>query len=311
MTHVLVTGGAGYIGSVLVGLLLNAGYKVTVVDSFLYGETSLLAYMTNPYFSCLRGDVRHLELMEPLIKEVDIIIPLACLVGAPLCDYDQVGARTTNHDSVEMILSLMRPAQKLLFPTTNSGYGVGLGDDYCTEESPLNPISLYARLKVDIEKKILSSGQGITFRLATVFGVSTRMRMDLLVNDFTYRAVKDRFIVLFEAHFKRNFLHVRDAANVFLHGISNFESMKGQAYNVGLSSANLSKRELCSVISSFIPEFTVLESDIAEDPDKRDYIVSNEKLESTGFCATVSLEEGIKELIKAYHVMSNTKYSNV
>jgi nucleoside-diphosphate-sugar epimerase len=309
---VLVTGGAGYIGSILVPMLLENGYTVTVVDNFMYGQDSLSALCYHPQLELIRGDVRSLDLMKPLLKEADIMIPLAALVGAPLCDRDPIAATTTNKDSIARALQFMSKEQRVLIPISNSGYGVGERDRFCTEETPLRPVSLYGRDKVEIETIVLDRHpNSISFRLATVFGMSPRMRLDLLVNDFTYRAYFDRYIVLFESHFKRNYLHVRDAARAFLHGIDKFETMKGQAYNVGLSDANLSKRELCQRIQTHLPKFVFMESPIGQDPDKRDYIVSNKKIERTGFETVFSLDDGIRELIKGFSMIRNTRYGNV
>lgn len=309
--HVLVTGGAGYIGSTLVPELLNAGHAVTVLDSFMYGENSLAHVCHNQNFNVVRGDARSPEMLAPLLKKADVIIPLAALVGAPLCARDQIGATSTNRDGVITLAKLASKQQMILFPTTNSGYGIGEKGVFCTEETALRPISLYGRDKVDAEKAVLDHGNAITFRLATVFGMSPRMRIDLLVNDFTYRAIHDRFVVLFEGHFKRNYIHIRDVASAFLHGIKNFEKMKGQAYNVGLSEANLSKIELCEKLKKHLPNFVYLEAPVGEDPDKRDYIVSNEKIERTDYRPAHSLDDGIIELIKGYTVIRNTKYGNV
>ena len=311
MTNVLVTGGAGYLGSTLVPALLERGYAVTVVDNFLFGQDSLAAVCYHPAFSLVRGDVRSMETMRPLLAHADVVIPLAARVGAPLCDRDPVAATSTNLDAIRDMVGHLSPAQRVLLPVTNSGYGIGQAGTFCTEESPIKPISLYARNKVQAEEVLLDRHPStISFRLATVFGMSPRMRLDLLVNDFTYRACTDRFIVLFESHFKRNFIHVRDVARVFLHGLDNFDAMKGQVYNVGLSEANLSKLELCQRIQQQVPSFVVLESQIGADPDKRDYIVSNEKIERTGYRPAFALDEGIRELIKGYAMMRNTKYAN-
>ncbi len=308
---ILVTGGAGYLGSVLVFELLKEGYDVTVLDTFMFGQNSLadVCYMNN--FNVVRADTRDKSLMKKLTSDKDVIIPLAALVGAPLCDRDEVGTTSINQSAVEMLCSVLSKDQKILMPTTNSGYGIGKEGVYCTEDTPLNPISIYGKTKVNAEKAVLQRENSISFRLATVFGMSSRMRIDLLVNDFTYRAVKDGFIVVFEGHFKRNYIHIRDVARVFLHGIENFNKMRGEAYNVGLSDANLSKLELCAKIKEFIPNFTVLEAEIGKDPDQRNYIVSNDKIEATGFKPKFSLEMGIKELIKGYTVINNSKYSNV
>jgi nucleoside-diphosphate-sugar epimerase len=312
MEKILVTGGAGYLGSVLVPALLDRGFAVTVVDNFMYGQDSLAAVCYRPTFSVVRGDVRSLDVMRPLVKDADIIIPLAALVGAPLCDRDPLAATSTNLTAVVDMLSLLSPSQRVLLPVTNSGYGVGEAGKFCTEETPIRPVSLYGRDKVEVERVLLSRhASAISFRLATVFGMSPRMRLDLLVNDFTYRAVTDRFIVLFESHFKRNFIHVRDVARAFVHGIDRFDSMKGQIYNVGLSDANLSKLELCERIRQHVPSFVIHESNIGKDPDKRDYIVSNEKIEKTGYKPAFSLDEGIRELVKGFVMLRNAKYTNV
>lgn len=308
---ILVTGGAGYIGSVLVPELLRIGHGVTVLDNFMYGQNSLLSCCVYEHFDVVRGDVRDETVLKPLLKKADYIIPLAALVGAPLCNKDKVGAVTVNRDAIVSIAKLASKSQRIIIPTTNSGYGVGQKGVYCTEETPLNPITLYGRVKMEAEQIVLEGGNSISFRLATVFGMSPRMRVDLLVNDFTYRAVKDRFVVVFEGHFKRNYIHVRDVARVFIHGINNFDKLKNEAYNVGLSDANLSKLELCAEIKKQIPDFVYLESPIGEDPDKRNYIVSNEKIEKTGYKPKYSLEMGIKELIKGYTILSNCKYGNV
>jgi nucleoside-diphosphate-sugar epimerase len=312
MTNVLVTGGAGYLGSILVPALLERGFAVTVIDSFMYGQDSLAAVCYHPKFSLVRGDVRATETMKPLLKRADVIIPLAALVGAPLCDRDPIAATTTNKDAIVGMLAHISRQQRVLLPITNSGYGVGEAGRFCTEETPIRPISLYGRDKVEVERILLDRHpETISFRLATVFGMSPRMRLDLLVNDFTYRAYVDRFIVLFESHFKRNYIHVRDVARAFLHGIDHFDAMKGGPYNVGLSDANLSKRELCERIQAHLPSFVFIESDIGKDPDKRDYIVSNEKIERTGYAPAFSLDDGIVELIKGCAMIRNTRYANV
>ncbi len=308
---ILVTGAAGYIGSVMVPELLRRGDEVVAVDSFMYNQTSLLECCCEERLSVIRGDARDRKLMSGLMRDVDVIIPLACLTGAPLCAKDPVAARTTNLDAIKMILELRSKEQRIVFPTTNSGYGIGRKDKFCDENTPLNPVSLYGRLKTEAEKAILDAGNSITLRLATVFGASPRMRLDLLVNDFTYRAVYDRFIVLFEAHFKRNYIHIRDIARVFIHCIDNFDAMKNEPYNVGLSDCNISKRRLCEEIKKQVPEFHIVESEIGKDPDKRDYIVSNEKIESTGFTPKFTLQYGISELIKAYQIVKRNQYANV
>jgi len=308
--HVLITGGAGYIGSILAPTLLTRGCAVTVIDNFLYGQPSLLDCCHNPNFSILRGDARDERIMLPLLKKVDVIIPLACLVGAPLCEQKPIEARSTNLDAITMLIKNASPEQRFISPTTNSGYGIGQEGVFCTEETPMNPVSLYGVLKVELEKALLDAG-AISLRLATVCGVSPRMRLDLLVNDFTYRAVTDRFIVLFEAHFKRNYIHVRDVARAFEHALDHFDTMRGQPYNVGLSEANLSKMELCLEIQKQVPGFNIMEADIGKDPDQRNYIVSNEKLEATGYMPQVSIQQAITELIKGYQIIRRNQYANI
>jgi nucleoside-diphosphate-sugar epimerase len=308
---ILITGGAGYLGSTLAPALLEAGHRVTVLDNFLFGQASLNQLCAHPNFDVHRGDARDPEILKPLLRDADAIIPLAALVGAPMCNRDKIGAETINRDAVLTLIRLSSREQRILMPVTNSGYGVGEAGKFCTEETPLRPITLYGRTKVDAERAVLDRGNSISFRLATVFGMSPRMRIDLLVNDFVYRAVNDRAVVLFEAHFKRNYIHVRDVARAFLHGIGNFEAMRDQPYNVGLSNANLSKLELCERIQRQLPKFTFLEAPVGEDPDKRDYIVSNEKIERTGYQPMYSLEQGIAELIKGYRMLRNSVYGNV
>jgi len=311
MVKILVTGGAGYIGSILTPALLAAGHDVTILDNFMFGQNSLLDCCGNERFSVIRGDCRDKDLLQRAIKDQDVIIPLAALVGAPLCKQDQTAARSTNLEAIRLLLSMRSRDQWILFPTTNSGYGIGEPGKYCTEETPLRPLTLYGTTKAEAEQAILDAGNAITFRLATVFGVSSRMRIDLLVNDFVYRAVTDHAVVVFEGDFKRNYVHVRDAANVFLWGLDHFDQMRNQPYNVGLNDANLSKLELCAEIQRHIPTFVYLEAPIGEDPDKRDYIVSNDKIYRTGFKPQYSLDMGIRELIKGYSILRNSKYSNV
>ena len=308
---VLITGGAGYLGSIMVGELLARGFAVSVLDNFMYKQNSLAAYCANPKFTIVNGDARNSDLMKSLLAKADIVIPLAALVGAPICKKDPIGATSTNLDAQMLLLDEVRDDQWLLMPITNSGYGIGEEGKFCTEESPLNPLSLYGRHKVQIETRALKRQNSISFRLATVFGMAPRMRTDLLVNDFVYRAVNDRAVVLFESHFKRNYIHVRDVTRAFLHAIDNFDTMKGEPYNVGLSDANLSKWELCERIQQHIPHFVFLEAPIGEDPDKRDYIVSNEKIEATGFKPAHSLDDGIEDLMKGYTMISNSVYGNV
>ena len=309
--NILVTGGAGYLGSTLVPRLLSLGHRVTVIDNFMFNQTSLNAVCGDPNFNVVNGDVRLRDDIKPLISKSDVIIPLAALVGAPLCNKDPVAAKTTNYDAVKLMLELISDEQRILMPTTNSAYGSGDENNFCTEESPLNPISSYAIEKVKVEKDLMQHENAISFRLATVFGMSPRMRVDLLVNDFVFRACKDRAVILFEGHFKRNYIHVKDVAQAFEHGLKNFDTMKSQIFNVGLSSANLSKIELCEAIQKQIPEFTFIEAGAGKDPDQRNYVVSNEKLERSGWKPKVSLDDGISELIKGYRMLRNNLHGNV
>lgn len=309
--NILVTGGAGYIGSVLVPKLLNEGYNVTVLDNFLFNQNSLADACRFDTFNIVRGDTRDKGLVKKLMANADVIIPLAALVGAPLCKIDPLAAETINQTAIEMICKLASKDQQILMPVSNSGYGIGEEGKFCTEESPLRPLSLYGITKVKAEEAVLARENSITFRLATVFGMSARMRIDLLVNDFVYRALHDTAVVIFEGHFKRNYIHVQDVASVFLHGIANFKKMRGLPYNVGLDDANLSKNELAETIKRQVPKFVYLEAPIGEDPDKRNYIVSNARLAATGFVPEWGLERGITELIKGYTILRNRHYSNI
>lgn len=313
---ILVTGGAGYLGSILVPRLLDEGHRVTVFDNFMFNQLSLAHLCANPNFDLVRGDVRDTDALMREADKADVIIPLAALVGAPLCARDPDTAAAVNRDAIVAMLRRLSKSQRVVYPTTNSGYGIGEPGKACTEETPLRPISLYGRTKSDAEKAVLDFGSSVAFRLATVFGMSPRMRLDLLVNDFVYRAVTDRFVVLFEAHFIRNYIHIRDVAGAFVHAIGNFDRMRGEVFNVGLSDtnqgkANISKAELCDRIKLQVPDFYYVEAQIGEDPDKRDYIVSNAKIEGTGFRPEHTIDSGIAELIKGYRMMRKTAFGNV
>jgi nucleoside-diphosphate-sugar epimerase len=285
--------------------------KVVVLDTFASGDTQLASCCACPSFEPIRGDARDERLLDQLVPSADVIIPLAAVVGAPLCATDPIAATTINRDAILSIVKRLSADQRVIYPTTNSGYGVGERNAYCTEETPLRPISLYGQTKVEAEQAVLDSGRGVTLRLATVFGMSPRMRIDLLVNDFTWRAITDRAVVIFEGHFRRNYIHVRDVVKAFLHVIDHFDEMRAEPYNVGLSDANLTKLELCERIRQQVPNFVYLESSIGTDPDKRDYIVSNAKIEATGFLPEWSLDAGICELIKGYRMLRNSRYANV
>lgn len=301
---ILITGGAGYLGSVITGKMLNAGHEVIVLDKLIFNQTSLLVYTSNPNFRFIHGDVRNASLLEKLCNEADAIIPLAAIVGFPACDAEPELAREINYNQISNIVRFTRDkGKKILYPNTNSGYGIGVGQTECTEESPLNPISIYGKTKCHAEDLLKSSTNAIIFRLATVFGVSPRMRTDLLVNDFTYKAITDKYIVVFEKNFKRNFIHIQDVANVFLFMLENYEKYKGEIYNVGLTTANLSKQELLEKIQNHVKNFAVSYNDYYEDPDKRDYIVSNAKIESTGWSPEWDIDRGIKELIMGYQMI--------
>lgn len=301
---ILITGGAGYLGSVITGKMLNAGHKVVVLDKLIFNQTSLLVYTSNPNFKFIYGDVRNESLLEKLCNEVDAIIPLAAIVGFPACDAEPELAKEINFKQIFNIVKFTKDKNvKILYPNTNSGYGIGVGQTECTEESPLNPISIYGTTKCSSENFLKSNTNAIIFRLATVFGVSPRMRTDLLVNDFTYKAITDKYIVVFEKNFKRNFIHIQDVASVFLFMLENYEQYKGEIFNVGLSTANLSKQELLEKIQSHVKNFAISYNDYYEDPDKRDYIVSNVKIESTGWSPKWDIDMGISELIMAYQMI--------
>lgn len=305
MEKVLITGGAGYLGSTLTEVLLSKGYKVTVLDSLVYKQLSLTSFCHNNNFNLVVGDVRDSNLLSELVKNHDIIIPLAAVVGMPACKKDPSLTVAVNYSQIKEIVNVLHNSQKLLVPNTNSQYGSS--ETIITEESPFNPLSLYAQTKCDAEKAVLDSGNGISLRLATVFGVSYRQRMDLLVNDFVYRAFTDEFLVLFESHFLRNYVHVRDVAKAFIHLIENYQTCNNNAFNVGLTSANMSKLQLAQKIKEYVPNLVIVEEQFKEDFDKRNYVVSNEKLERTGWNCDFSLDAGIQELLLAYKMISNFK----
>lgn len=305
--RICLSGGAGYLGSVLVPMLLNAGHEVTVIDTYQYQQTSLADCCADPNFMLIRGDCRDLNMMNELLEDADFFIPLAAIVGAPACDRDPGLACETNYKAIADHMS--KKSCPIIMPTTNSGYGIG-GKDACTEDSPLNPISVYGRSKVEAEKAVLLYG-GITLRLATLFGMSNRMRVDLLVNDFCYRAMRDKYIVLFESHFRRNYLHIRDAALAIIWAIDHYDEMKGRPYNVGLPDANLTKLELCAKIKKHISDLIYLEAPIGTDPDRRDYICDNSRILATGWKPRYSLDDGVKELIKGYEILCSPHHSNV
>ena len=308
--RVLVSGGAGYLGSVLCEHLLDEGYGVTVVDSLIFGQTSLLHLCGRPGFEFVRGDARDERTMAPLVREADAIIPLAAVVGAPACDADPWLAESLNLGAIRLLDRLRRDAQLVVFPTTNSGYGTKTGGLHCTEETPLEPISLYGRLKVQAEKELLQRPNVISLRLATVFGASPRMRLDLLVNHFVHAAVTDGSLVVFEKDFKRNYVHVRDVADAFIHALRNAAAMTGRAFNLGLDEANLSKEELALKVQRHVPRCHVHFAAVGTDPDQRNYIVSNQRLREAGFVAARSLDQGIEELVRGYRMLPRGPFRN-
>lgn len=311
MMKVLVTGAAGYIGSVLCKELLYRGYEVLAVDYLRFGQTSLLYLFDNHHFQFFPYDVRDAGKMINLYKQADVIIPLAAIVGAPACNQDPWSAEEVNYGAIKLMINTLSKDQKVIFPNTNSGYGATDGSNYCTEETPINPISLYGTSKCRAERDLLEKSNAITLRLATVFGVSPRMRLDLLVNSFVYEAVTKGYLIIFEKEFKRNYVHIKDVAECFCHCITSFDKMKGEAYNLGLDSANLSKEELANKVKEYVPNLYIHFSEVGSDPDKRNYIVSSNKLKQKGFYAYHTLDEGIKQLISAYQILGRKPHSNV
>jgi nucleoside-diphosphate-sugar epimerase len=308
--HVLVTGGAGYLGSVMCEHLLAAEHQVTAVDNLLHRQRSLFHLCGDPRFDFVRGDVRDERLMARLVKGADVLIPLAAMVGAPACDRDPWLATSVNQEAVRLLNRLRSPQQLVIYPNTNSGYGVTSGNGHCTEETPLEPISLYGRTKVEAERELLDTPNTITFRLATVFGMSPRMRLDLLVNHFVHAAVTEGYLVIFEKDFKRNYVHIRDVADCFLYAIQHADRLVGRPYNLGLDAANLSKAELAVAIKQFVPQFFIHFAEVGSDPDKRNYVVSNQRLREAGFEARRSLDEGIRELLKGYRMLGCGPFKN-
>ena len=309
--RVLVTGGAGYIGSILCQHLLERGCQVTALDNMMYGVHSLFHLCENPRFRFEFGDARDESLVRRLVRESDVLIPLAAIVGAPACDRDPALARSVNLDAIRMLNGLRSERQLLVYLNTNSGYGASSGEVHCTEDTPLEPISLYGRAKVEAEQLIRGSANTVVLRLATVFGMSPRMRIDLLVNHFVYAAVTDGYLVIFEKDFKRNYIHIRDVADCIAYCIENPERMAGGVFNVGLDAANLSKEELALKIRQHVPTFFVHFAEVGSDPDKRNYIVSNQRLREAGFEARRSLDDGISELLKGYRMLGRRLFKNV
>lgn len=309
--HFFIPGGAGYIGSVLTDELLRLNHRVTVLDNFFYKQNSLLHLMRHPHLKIISGDFRDEKTVAELARHADVVIPLAALVGAPLCNLKPQLAHEVNSLAPIKLFEKLSADQIILMPTTNSAYGSGDAQNFCDENSPLKPISTYAKMKVEVETALLQKNNSVSFRLATVFGVSPRMRLDLLVNDFTYRAVRDRHLSVFEGHFKRNYIHILDVVGAFIHTLENFQSMKNNIFNVGLSSANISKLELCRLIQTHIPQLVFTEDMSGKDPDQRNYIVSNAKLEKTGFLPRYNLSHGIEEIIKAYPLLSADQMRNI
>jgi nucleoside-diphosphate-sugar epimerase len=308
---VLITGVAGYLGSVISDHLLKAGHKVIGIDNLSFGSAPLNHLCEQSAFEFYREDARNEGAMAALIKKADVIIPLAAVVGMPACLRDPWLATSVNLEAIRLINRLRSPGQLVIYPNTNSGYGIKSGSTFCTEETPLEPISIYGQTKCQAEIELLNSPNAITLRLATVFGMSPRMRLDLLVNHFVYSAITDGYLVIFEKDFKRNFVHVRDVADCMVHCIANSARMVGKPYNVGLDSANLSKAELAMKVKEFVPNFYVHFSEVGSDPDKRNYIVSNQRLREAGFEAKRTLETGIPELIKGYRMIGRSPYKNV
>ncbi len=307
---ILITGAAGYKGTHLVDLMLASGHEVLALDDFRYNQKVFQGHLKNKNFHLRKTDVRDLSQYTDWLKAADAIIPLACLTGAPVCEKHTELATSINHQAIVDSLKVLSKSQSVLFPMTNSGYGVG-GEAHCDEKSPLKPLSHYARLKVETENAIFEHGNSVSFRFATLFGASYRMRYDLLVNDFMWKAQTEKEIHLFEGHFRRNFLHVADAARVYLHALNNWDAVKNEIYNVGLTAANMTKLDLCQEIQKVIPELKITTNSEMKDPDKRDYVISNEKIESSGFICKYSLQDGLQELKKIFVLGRTPEDANV
>lgn len=304
MKNILITGGGGYIGSMLSTELINLGYKVTVIDLLKYDKGSLDHLYFNKNFTFINEDVRNSKILKKHVKKNEFIIPLAALVGAPLCEKNKKDAISINFEAIKKILKSLKKKNKLIYLTTNSGYGIGEKNKFCDEKSLLKPISLYGQTKCDAESEVMKFKNTISFRLATVFGASYRMRSDLLVNNFVQRAIDQNYIDVFEPQFRRNFIHIRDVVKGIVFSIKNFDKLKSEVFNLGLSSANITKIDLVKKIKKQIKTLKIKVVKNKSDPDKRDYFVSNRKIEKKGFIADVSLDQGIKELI---HVFRNNK----
>tara|TARA_Y100001936_G_C16006807_1_gene631230 strand:+ start:471 stop:1406 length:936 start_codon:yes stop_codon:yes gene_type:complete len=309
MSKILITGGGGYVGSMLTTILVNLGHHVSVIDLMKYDKGSLNHLYYHKNFKLIQKDIRDKKIMKKLIRQNEYIIPLAALVGAPLCDKNKKEAVSINYDSIKSLVSLSTKKNKIIFLTTNSGYGVGEKNKFCDENSPLRPISLYGRTKCDAEKEVMKFKNCICFRLATVFGFSYRMRTDLLVNNFVYNAMQTKRLTIFEPHFRRNFIHIRDVVSAIVYSINNFKKLRSNVYNLGLSSANISKLMLAKKIRKQMKNLKVTIVKNKKDPDKRDYFVSNRKIEKKGFKAKILLETGIDELMTLFEV-DNKKIIN-
>ena len=309
MKNILITGGAGYIGSKLVTKLLENNFRVTIIDSLKFSGKSLNHLFNNKNLTLIKDDVRNKKLMKKLIKKNEFIIPLAGLVGAPLCEKNKKEAISVNRDSIKFLMHNISKKNKIIYLTTNSGYGVGLNNKYCDEHSPLNPISLYGKTKVEAEKIVMQYKNVIAFRLATVFGYSYRMRTDLLVNNFVYKSIKNKKLTIYEPHFRRNYIHINDVVDAIIYSIRNFNYLKSNVYNLGLSSANITKYVLAQKIKKQLKYLKINIVKNKRDPDQRDYYVSNKKIEKKGFRAKIKVEDGINELINVF-TLSKEKFIN-